>query len=46
VNTISADLLERKDVFLQGQIQMFVHLPSGTEFASCKKENGMKIFEV
>jgi hypothetical protein len=46
VNTISTDLLERKDVFWQGQIKQFVHLPSVTEFASCRNENGMNIFEV
>jgi hypothetical protein len=46
VNTISEDLLEWKDVYWQGQIQQFIHMPSGSEFASCQKENGMKIFEV
>jgi hypothetical protein len=46
LNTISEDLLERNGVSWRSKLQCFVHLPTGTEFASVTKQHGLKLVDL
>jgi hypothetical protein len=46
LNTVSEDILEQNDVSWRSERQQFVHLPTGEEFASVKKVNGLKMLDV
>jgi hypothetical protein len=42
---VSEDVLEQNGVSWRSERQQFVHLPTGVEFASVKKKNGLKILD-
>lgn len=46
VNTISEDILEQHGVNWRSELQRFIHLPTGTEFATVTKQNGLKVLHV
>lgn len=43
---MSEDILEQHDISWQSERQMFIHLPTGMEFAHVRKENGLKVLDV
>jgi hypothetical protein len=46
INTVSEDLLERRGIVWNRKLQQFIHDPTGAEFTSVSKQNGLKVLDV